>query len=274
MVAGRKARKSWVFLRQSMRIDSRLEMKSKLILSFSFLIFMAFAPVNFAGTLVFKDGTILSDAEIVSINEDNIVLMKDKTKRSFPLKSLKSFSQANVSVQGGSEEFPGDFSDYTVSIIEFKIPKAGEDKDGNTEKCEISYNLSRLPGKGKKLKMPYFYLYVLTSRENETEGRKIYRFCYPDAGKPKGSNYDLAAIMDKVSGFDRQIWGEDEQDFRRNDISGRKVNFELKKIGGRKILAYHLEVWGNKSVISEKTAVVPQNNLEATKVSDKWWEKY
>lgn len=225
-----------------------------------------------AGTLIFNDGTVLSNVELISINDGSVVVMKDKTKRSFSLKNIKSYSQLNVGSSSGNA--PDDFCDYTVTIIDVKAPKSGEDKEGNKEKFEMTYSISKLPGKGKKIKMPYFYLYILASHENEAEKRKIYRFCYPETAKPKGNNYDIGAVLEKVNGFDRQIWGEDGQEYHRNELGGKKISFELKKIGDKKILAYHLEVWGNNSMIAEKNEIVRQSGLDIVKVADKWWEKY
>ncbi len=279
MDAGNQVRRFLACQKQNRLTEQEKTMPtpSKKAIQLAAIIFVACFCASFAraGTIAFKDGTVLSDAEIVSISEDSIVIMKDKTKRSFPLKSLKSYSQTDLSSKIASEEFPDEFCDYSVSILDVKMPKSGENKDGQTEQCEMSYSISKHPDKAKKLKMPYFYLYVLTGRDNEAENRKIYRFCYPDQAKPKGSNYDLAATMEKVSGFDRPIWGEEDQAFmHRQELGGKKVKFDLKKIGERRILAYRIEVWGSKDIVAEKSETVQHLGLEQIKVASKWWERY
>lgn len=249
-------------------------------ISFLFLLSLPFS--SGAGTIKFKDGTILSDATIVSISEDDIWIEKDNTKRKFSLKSIGTYSSTNLSSAMGENLVPGEFMDYKVSILNVKMPKEGEDKDGNTEICEVSYIISKNPGKdsgnAKKIKIPYAYLYVLTSRTSETEERKIYRYCYPDAAKPKGKGYDVAAVMEKVNAFDRREWGDEDYlstlSNNNNKIGGKVFKFELKKVGTRKILAYHLEVWGNNSMIADRSEILPRIDLNTTEISKKWWERY
>ncbi|MDX9861885.1 MAG: hypothetical protein RBS99_13325, partial [Rhodospirillales bacterium] len=118
-----------------------------------------------------------------------------------------------------------------------------------------------------------FYLYVICSRTSETEKRPIYRYCYPDEAKPKGKDYDQAAVLARLNAFDRPILGEGER-FRLtgNGLAGREVNFEMSSVRGRKIIAYRLEVWGNSKLIAEKTEKV--DVFESRDVAARWWERY
>ncbi len=236
---------------------------------------LAFASAGFAGTVVFKDGSSISDAEIVSINDGAIIIQKDNKKKRYPLDSIASYSKTNTSATGEQTE---DLAPYKVSIIDIKVPKTGEDKEGNTEEFVISYSISKEKSESKRIKVPYFYLYVLISGDNETDERKILRFLWPDKAKPKGGGYDVPAIMERVQAFDRMTWGDDEDTpSLDNKITGREVSFPLKKVGKRHILAYHLEIWGNTEKIAEKSEVMTQVNLNLSgnlKVGKNWWERY
>jgi len=52
-------------------------------------------------------------------------------------------------------------------------------------------------------------------------------------------------------------------------MSGRKYDQELIKVGDRRILAYHVEVWGNDSMIVQKDWSAPDANAD-----ERWWENY
>jgi len=138
---------------------------------------------NFAGTLIFKDGTKISGIDIISISDGQIIIEKDKAKRTYSIKKIKSFYKTNF--EGGLNELPGEFSDYTVKIFDVKMPKKGVDSKGKTETCAINYSITR-KGPSKKIKRPYFYLYVITPGKDGASGRKIYRYVYPKQAKPKG----------------------------------------------------------------------------------------
>jgi len=241
-----------------------------------------------ASTITFKekDGstTTISNAEIISIKDGSIVIEKDKKRRSFPLSSIASYSQTDASSAGGDKSLPGEFSDYKVTIANVKAPDKGTERvagsgsrnSAATEKTatiEVEYSLTRLNPEIKKIKAPYVYIYVLVPPNNDSGEREVLRFCFPDAAKPKGKGYDEAAIKEKVNGFDRKIIDEGERD--RNlkselkNMGDEKVKFELKGVKSRKLLAYHIEVWGTDSIVAEKDWQDFDSN-----VSRKWWEKY
>jgi hypothetical protein len=240
-------------------------MRPKALLSLATL--LAAAAVM-AGTILFKDGTRVTDAEIVSIEDGRITIEKDKTKRSFPLTAVQGYYQADI---GESSGLPGEFADYTVRITQVDMPERGLDKNGKTTSCTVNYSISR-KGDGK-VKFPYFYLYVICSRTSETERRPIYRYCYPDEAKPKGKSYDRAAVLAKLATFDRPVIGEgDRYHVAGAGLGGREATFELKSVKGRKVIAYRLEVWGNDRLVAEKEEKV--DILDARDVGERWWERY
>lgn len=225
-----------------------------------------------AGTLLFKDGTSISGVKLISITDGRITVEKDKAKRSFPLNTMKSYFQADLP-EGNRGDLANDLADYAVRIIEVKMPKRGKDKDGETTSCKINYSIAR-KGSGP-VKFPYFYLYVICSRDSEAEERPIYRYCYPNEAKPKGKGYDQAAVMTKLGAFNRPTIGEDEQsDFKQEtgNLSGREVTLSLKGIGNRNIIAYRLEIWGNEAIVANKEDKV--DILESRQVDKRWWERY
>ena len=226
---------------------------------------------NFAGTLIFKDGTKISSVDIISINDGQITIRKNKTKRTYSVGKIKSFYKTDLRHSTG--EVPGEFSDYTVSIINVKMPPKGyvTKKGKNTiSQCEIEYSISRKDS-SPKIKVPYFYLYIIVPGKNEVSERKIYRYLYPKHAKPKGRGYDEAAIMKELSDFGRPVWNSKHRNIKGN-LAGKELNIALKGVKNRKILAWHLEVWGNSEKLIDKTEDLMQ--LDGRRVSKNWWRRY
>jgi hypothetical protein len=235
-----------------------------------FMAILSAAIVTHAGTIAFKDGTTLSEAEIVSIKDGEIKIRKDKKERTFKLNTITSFYSTDTGSDSG--EIPGDFADYKVTIDDVKMPNKGEDTKGKDEKCVVSYTITRIDSKKDRIKVPYFYLHVLSSPapDNPDGERNRYSYYHPDNAKPKGKGYDEAAIIQKVKSFDRRIVDYNEIAAGRTvkNLGDRKIGFDLKKIGKRTIIAYYLEVWGNDARITEKN----WKHLDH-KIADRWWER-
>ncbi|HPN84000.1 MAG TPA: hypothetical protein PK821_01565 [Victivallales bacterium] len=219
-----------------------------------------------SGTVSFKDGTRISDAEITSISDGRITIKKDKKERSFELNAVESFYKTDV----GGDSIPGDFADYTVNIVGIKMPEKGKNTKGEKEKCEVRYIISRNEDKNNKIKIPYFYLYVLTSASGDYEDRKIFSYNYPEQAKVKSKGYDEAAILKKALGFDRKImdYGEIRARTSFKNFGDRTISFELSGVDEKKIIAYRLVVWGNDSIVAEKSWKSSDH-----KVGDRWWER-
>ncbi len=223
----------------------------------------------YSGTITFKDGTRISEAEIVSIKDGRVVVKKDKKERTFELKSIESFYETDLA--DGSNAIPGKFSDYKVSVVDVKMPSRGKNKDGEKESCEIKYLITKTDAQKNKIKFPYFYLYVLSTPDKEDGERKVYSYYYPDDAKVKSKGgYDEAAIMKKVLGFDRRIVDYEEAQARSSmkNMGDRDIKIELDGINNRKIIAYHLEVWGNEKKVAEKV----WKDIDH-KIGDHWWER-
>jgi hypothetical protein len=248
-------------------------MKSKVLLSILFSFSLALLLQVNAGTISFKekDGTIttLANVEIVSINDGSVVIEKDKKRRAFSLSSISSFSPSDTSSAGVERSIPGEFSDYKVIISDVKTPT---DKNKSLS-VEIGYTLTRTNAAIPRIKTPYIYLYVLVSAGNDSGEWEVLSFSSPSKAKPKGKGYDEAAIREEVNGFDRPI--RNENDHERNLKTNLKsfgeehVKFDLKNLKSRKLHAYHVEIWGNDSVVAEKT----WKDID-TRVGDKWWQRY
>jgi len=222
-----------------------------------------------AGTLFFKDGSKLSDIDIISISEGEIIIEKDKAQKSYAVKDIKAFYNTNIETGGDTD--PDKFVDYKISVISIDSPLKGEKKVGSktkTEAFELEYTITKKSGEGKKLKVPYFYLHILTPGKDEFEGRKVYSYYYPKNAKPKGKGYDVAAILAEVLDFGRPEWDIDRAK-ARTSLMGKKVKIDLKSVGSRKILAWHLEVWGNADKIYEKSRIqFPEAGISKT-----WWKR-
>ncbi len=233
-----------------------------------FTVCVVFSAPLISATIIFNDGTRLTEIEIVSINDGKITVEKDKKRRTFPLKLLKSYFQSDI--QGAeSGSMPGEFGDYSVAFTKINFPDHGVDSKGNTASAELNFFLKGLDSLARRVKVPYVYVYVLCSRSDDTKARPIYRYYFPDTAKPKAKNYDQAAVLEKLFAFDRPIWSTDDHSIH-SGIRGRKWKFPLKEVKDRKILAYYIEVWGNDSIVYKKE----RKSFGVTKLPERWWESY
>lgn len=245
-------------------------------MKFVLLLAIGFASYSiFAGTIFFKDGTKISGVEIISISDGKVVIEKDKSKRSYAVGKIKSYYGTDI--EGGGGEAVGSFSDYKVSIISVDMPKDGykskskkKKKRTTTTKCEVEYSISR-KGKSKRIKVPYFYLYVIVPGKDEVSGRSVYRYYYPKHAKPKGKDYDEAAIMKELLDFGRPVWNSDHHRVK-GGLHGKKVSFNLSGIKNRKIIAWRLEVWGGDTMVAEKEEKI--RGLNNKKVGKNWWKSH
>lgn len=252
-------------------------MKSKTRLLILFILCMTLLVQLNAGTISFKekDGSVttLANVDIVSIKDGYIVIEKDKKRRSFSLNSISSFSPSDTSSAGVERSIPGEFSDYKITISEVKAPSRGSDRDGKSNTFEFSYTITRTNPEINRIKTPYVYLYILVPPGSDSGEWEVLSYSYPAKAKPKGKGYDEAAILEVVKKFDRPIRNEDERHHNLNkelkSFGDETVKFDLKNVKSRKLLAYHIEIWGNDSIVAEKN----WKDFD-TKVGDKWWQRY
>lgn len=255
-------------------LEQGVYMKIKILVSILFVFSLSFLLQVNAGTISFKekDGslTTLTNVDVVSVKEGIIVIEKDKKRRSYPIASVYSFSPSDTSSAGGS--IPGEFSDYKVTISEVKSPVKGSDKD-KTATFEINYSIARTNPEISRIKVPYVYLYLLVPPSGDTEEWEVLSYSYPSKAKLKSKGYDEAAILEAVNKFDRPIRDETDHHYDLNkslkSFGGENVKFDLKSLKNRKIIAYHIEIWGNNSIVAEKN----DKEFDA-KVGDKWWHRY
>jgi len=227
------------------------------------------------GTILCKDGSKITNIKIISIREGGIVIEKDGGKRTSPLSKIDEYFDSDIKVEGSADDVMG-YSDYTVSISDIKMPKDGKDKDGDTNNCEIIFQVIRKgDSKSNKIRAPYFYLYILVHGNNEYGNREVLRFTHPKEAKVSSKKYDKAAIMSILDSFKRpNMWigphsGYSDGPKALTKGAGEvKIELPLKSVKNRKILSYHLEVWGNDSIACEKDW--SDFGIKA----GKWWERY
>lgn len=221
---------------------------------------------SMAGTLMFKDGYSLSKVKIISISNGRITIEKDKGRKFYRLNSIKSYYSTDVNLSNTSD--PNDYAKYKVTVFNIKAPEKGLNSKKKPTEFTFGYNISRSKSSSKKIRAPYFYLYILTRGKDEYSHRRIYKYYKPKMAKPKGKGYDEAAILAKVNDFKRPIWHADRKNLH-GGITGRQVKFSLKGVKNRKVLAWRLEVWGDSGLVYQKDEVQYQD----LKVGKKWWSR-
>ena len=233
-----------------------------------------------AGTLILKDGDTVSNVQVISIEGDRMVIEKDNTRKTISMGKVKGYYYTDVKGSGSFEE---DVADYKVSVADVKMPqyttnpdnKKGHSSTTNKqESCKITYNISREGEKSNipRVKEPYFYLYLQLAGDKEHGNRAVYCFYHPaKQAKPKGKSsnkggYDRAAVLATLNSFDRPIIYLNQTENKL--LSGREIEIPFKSMPHRKILAYHLEVYGNSDLILEKD----WHDFDANK--GEWWKTY
>ncbi len=255
----------------------------KLSLFLCFTLLAGIISVN-AATLILSDGKSMSNVKVISINFSKkiMVIESDGQQRTVSTGRIKEFYSTDLKTGGGNADIDNT-SEYSVTIMNVDMPKSGYKKTGKKNKnvttyCEIEYTLSvPFPKKDDTtnrdiVKYPYFYLAVLTEGSSEYGSRPIFRYTYPSKFKIKSkSNYNTAEIMESVNSLKRpRIHLDRVARMGHGNVSGqRKIKIKLSKIDSRKIIAYHLEVWGKDKLITSKDWKDP-----GTMISQQWLKRW
>jgi hypothetical protein len=237
-----------------------------------------------AATLILSDGSSMSKVKVISINFSKkiMVIESDGQQRTISTGRIKEFYSNDLKLGTGSADIDNT-SEYSVTIMNVDMPKTGYKKTGKKNKyvttnCEIEYTLSvPFPKKDDTtnrdiVKYPYFYLAVLTEGSSEYGSRPVFRYTYPSKFKIKSkNNYNTAEIMEAVNSLKRpRIHLDRVARMGRGSVSGqREIKIKLSKINSRKIIAYHLEVWGKDKLITSKDWKDP-----GTRISEKWLKRW
>ena len=223
----------------------------------------------------------LTKVKILSISRGVMLVERDGAKRSISLSQLVEYSDSDMV---GGDSFDDNSAEYTVTLIKVDMPKTGVVKTSARQTaapvavCEIEYTINRKSGEGKdinRIKAPYFYLYVLTEGSDEYNNHHTFRFFYPSEAKPGSDSFDEARIMTAVESLKRPVINFDNINSLSTSkksamsLGDREVKIKLDKIKERKIVAYHLEVWGKSERIAEKDWNEPGYAKDK-----KWWLKY
>ena len=241
-----------------------------------------------AGTIIYKTSAkgkeyTLAKVKIVSISKGKITIKHGKGIRTIPIKYMKAYYKTDI--QTGS--FQDDTCDYIVSIRDIKVPETGysytkvkksKKKLKSISNFEIEFAVNKKPQKGKTkvVRMPYFYLFVMTTRTKNYGQRPVYTYYYPSEAKIKSGTYDEAKIIEAITSMDRPRIYPGGKSYsgkisRLSYATGFKpIILPMKKIQGRKIIAYHLEVWGKDKLILEKN----WNDGASHTVGKNWWKQY
>jgi hypothetical protein len=247
------------------------------------------------GTLVYEDRSIkdkdpkkrlrrVSKVKIVSISDGVVILEKNGATRRIPLKMLKGYYSTDLQ-GGGDGDFDDNTAEYTIQISNIDVPKSGYKKSKGKKKRSrkvtklvIDYRLVKQDKvrKTSRIRRPYVYLYIYTSGANEYHNSNLFKYYFPKQAKIKNKVYNRAEIMSAVASFKRPIINLNDfynQKYHSGShrkltkIGGdRRAEIEMKGIKSRKILAYHLEVWGKQDIIVEKDWHEPGITL-----GKKWW---
>ncbi|MBU8902269.1 MAG: hypothetical protein KOO69_05985 [Victivallales bacterium] len=241
-----------------------------------------------AGTIIYKTSKkgeqhTLAKVKIVSIAKKTVTIKHGKGVRTIPLSYLIGYYDTNIST--GS--FADNTCDYIVSIRDIKIPKTGytytkikkkKNKTKSVSNFEISFavNKKQKKGQSKVIRMPYFYLFVMTTRSKSYGQRPVYTYYYPDEAKVKSNTYDEAKIIEAITSMDRpRIYPGGRTNFgnisKLSSASGYKpVIIPMKGIKNQRIIAYHLEIWGKNKIITQKD----WHESVSHKVGKNWWKRY
>lgn len=240
-----------------------------------------------AGTIIYKTSpqdkeNILGDVKIVSIAKKTITIEKDGGIRTIPLSYLISYYDTDID----GNTYEDNTCDYTVSLKEVEMPETGYEyknvkkskkKTKKISECEITFSIVKKPEKGESntIRMPYFFLYVLTTGTEQYGRRPVYTYYYPKEAKITTRVYDEAKIIEAVNSMKRpRIHHTDShvQGSVNKQLSVGKykpITISMRGVGTKKIIAYHIEVWGKSKMIGEKNW-----KNSSYKVGKDWWKRY
>lgn len=241
-----------------------------------------------AGTIVYKTSSkseeyTLAKMKIISIDKKTITIKHDSAVRTIPLHYLISYYDTDIASGG---EFADNTCDYGVSINDVDMPKTGyahtqsnKIKTRKTSNCEIKFSINKKYEKGKTeaIRMPYFYLFVLTT-SSESYGRlPVFTYSYPKEAKVTSQTYDEAKIIAGVTSMKRSRINYDGKSYLGKASNSLKysggyppINISLKGIKGQKIIAYHIEVWGKDKIVATKD----WHDTTRHSVGQNWWKRY
>jgi hypothetical protein len=257
-------------------------MKTKIFFISLFILAMT---VLYGGTIIYKSGAkseehTLAKVKIISIDKKNLTIEHSGGVRTIPLAYLINYYDSNIS----SGEFIDNTLDYKLSIRKIEMPKKGytykKVKSKKTKKvsdCEIEFTVEKQyeKGKSKSIRMPYFYLFVLTTATESYGRRPVFSYYYPKEAKVKAETYDKAKIIEVVTAMKRPRIYNGNRSYlgkagKLSPASGyRPITISLKRIKGQTIIAYHLEVWGKNKIIATKD----WKEIRAS-VGKNWWKRY
>lgn len=260
----------------------------KLKLFFTSLFALSIVSIN-AGTIIYKTSRkseehTLAKVKIISISRGTITLKHGKGIRTIPLSYLSAYYNTDID----SGDFADNTCDYTVSLRDVKMPETGytykkikrskkKTKKVSNFEIEFSVNKKIEKGKSKSIRMPYFYLYVLTTGSKSYGKRPVLSFYYPDEAKVKSKTYDEAKIIEAVTSMNRpRIYHGGRSHFggkvgKLTSASGyRPAVIPMKGIKTQRIIAYHLEIWGKDKMIAEKN----WTENSRYRVGKNWWKRY
>ncbi len=213
------------------------------------------------GTLIYKvnknEEKIISDISILSIDRKQVVLKVGNGIERIALTDLVKYYDTNIKI---GSAFDDGSSQYDVQIRGLKKTAsrtgyAGSQKNRTVSVIDLEYDISIKNNSGnqsrKAIKQPYFYLYVLTTDENNK--RKVFVYHYPDAAKCNFKNYDEALMMEKVLSSERESMFLEHGKWQSNaNLSWQSIKFKMDGIKERKIIATYLIVWGKDRIICEE----------------------
>lgn len=228
-----------------------------------------FSVPTFGGTLIYrnhqKEKKIISEIDIVSIDKNILTFQIGKTTRTLPMSSMLKYYDTDINMNLAFDDNTADYSLYATNI---KLPvnnrgitvrKGGKKAGKQVNKITLEYNvqIKNKKNQRKAIKTPYFYLYVLVSSTKHS-GNSLYCFSYPEVAKIRNTkNYNEAAMLERALSSERPNINSDYV-LHGSGMYGAKrtATFELKGIGNREIIAYHLVVWGKDDIVFTENRIV------------------
>ncbi len=220
------------------------------------------------GTLIYRDRNsnqlaILPKVTIQTIADGQMQCEYDKKDFIVPLADVVRYYDEDLKVEGGYLD--DNSTAYDIRLGDVEIP----DNKKKQLNFNVRYHIMRRQDQcnDPRIRMPYFYLVVLTESEAQDGSIRRQRNIYANSNSARISSrgWSEIKVLEKLLAGDRPLWTSADEAQNKpmaSSLSGLETTFNLTGLSKRKILAWYLTAWGKNTLEDSKIWIDPTAGIE------------